>query len=74
MSPGTLRKKYLPRRRDERPPAAHPATAAPATRAQVQHPQAPLRLKGKTEDATIPHGPPRVKLTRFKPGFEWETE
>ena len=70
VSPGTVRKKYLPR--ITRPPAAHqPAAAAPGA-AQAQHLQAPNQLKNETKPSTTTHRHPR--LTPFKQGFEWETE
>nr|UYL88389.1 ORF3 [Torque teno midi virus] len=70
MSPGTLRRKYLPR--ITRPPAPHPTTAPATAAAQVKHPGAPQRPQTAAE---IPKSANRKPtLTRFKPGFEWETE
>nr|UHS18235.1 MAG: hypothetical protein [Gammatorquevirus sp.] len=70
MSPLTLRRKYLPRN-----PAnntrAHPAAAAAAA-TQTQHPQAPHRFETTTKTSTTSNRP--TILTRFKEGFERETE
>ncbi len=72
MSPLTLRRAYMPRPNGGKPTPPHPA-AAPATAAnQVQPPPAHLRPKSQTENSTTQHR--LIKLTRFKPGFEWETE
>ncbi len=70
MSPLTLRRRYLPR--GGRPPKTHQAAAAQAARSQAQPPQAHSRLEIKTAIPTNADG--NIKLTRFKPGFERETE
>nr|UHS18282.1 MAG: hypothetical protein [Gammatorquevirus sp.] len=70
MSPGALRRKYLPR--ITRPQTAHPTTAAATAAAQVKHPGAPQRLKTETKISEPTNWKP--KLTRFNPGHEWETE
>nr|UHS18412.1 MAG: hypothetical protein [Gammatorquevirus sp.] len=72
MSPSALRKKFLPRRRDTKSPAAHQAAAPQAARAQVQHHQAPSRDERKTKHATTTNRD--VGMRRFKPGFELDTE
>ncbi len=73
LSPLTLRRRYLPRPpNDRRPPAAHQSTQRAAAQPQVQHPQTPLRPERQTENATATNW--TVKLTRFKPGFEQQTE
>nr|UHS18434.1 MAG: hypothetical protein [Gammatorquevirus sp.] len=72
MSPLTLRRKYLPRNTEPRHPAAHPAAARKAAAAQVEHPQSPLRHERTTESTQTTNRLP--KLTRFKEGFERETE
>ncbi len=64
----------MPRTRNENTPAAHPAAAAAARPAQVQHPQTPNGLKRQTENATTTNRNVRITLTRFKEGFERETE
>ncbi len=68
----SLRRRYLPRRGNEKPPAAHQAAAGAAKQAQIQHPQAPHRVKMQTENATTPNRHPR--MTPFKTGFEMDTE
>ena len=60
----------LPRR--DRPPQAHPATAAQAAENQAPAPQAHHRLEIKAESSTTSNRSPR--MTPFKPGFERETE
>nr|UHS18329.1 MAG: hypothetical protein [Gammatorquevirus sp.] len=74
MSPLALRKKYLPRRRPDNHPAAHQAAAATAAGAQTKHPHSPNGLERKTENATTTNRNVRITLTRFKEGFERETE
>nr|UYL88392.1 ORF3 [Torque teno midi virus] len=69
MSPRALQRKYLPRRNEPRAP--HPPAAIPAAAAQNKHPQAPLRPEEKPKYSTTSI---RYTLTRFKPGFEQETE
>ncbi|BAF49428.1 hypothetical protein TTmidiV2_gp1 [Torque teno midi virus 2] len=73
MSPNTLRRKYLPRNATGRKPtAAHPpATAAPAGH-QVQHPKINITNERTTKHVETTHR--TIKLTRFKDGFERETE
>ncbi len=75
MSPLSLRRKYMPRPgRREKPIQAHQAAAATAAGAQKKHPQTPPRVERQTENVTATNRHTRVTLTRFKPGFEWETE
>ncbi len=57
--------------RPPRPPAAHQLPAAAAAQAQGQPPQTPNGPKTPTKNSSTPH---RNRLTRFKPGFEWDTE
>ncbi len=62
----------MARARREQPATAHQAAAAAAARAQVQPPQNNFRHQGQTEPAQTTN---RIcSLTRFKPGFELETE
>nr|UHS18305.1 MAG: hypothetical protein [Gammatorquevirus sp.] len=70
MSPLTLRKRYLPRR-DRRPQAAHLPAVSQAATAQEQPLQAPQKPK---ENPSTPSNANRHALTRFKKGFEWDTE
>ncbi len=73
LSPNALRRKYLPRnptRTKHRAP--HTAAAAAAAGAQVQHPETYIRNETTTKHAETTHR--HVKLTRFQPGHEWETE
>ncbi|BAF76122.1 hypothetical protein [Torque teno midi virus 13] len=72
MSPGTLQKKYLPRRNRGRSPQAHTAAAPAAAGAQVEHPQGNIRNKTITKSPKATNRLP--KLTPFKPGFERDTE
>ncbi len=72
MSPGALRRKYLPRNPRDGRTQAHPAAAAAAAQPQKKHPHAPNGTKRQTENATTTNRSPR--MTRFKPGFEQETE
>lgn len=75
LSPLSLRKKYLPRRSDgTKPPAAHQPAARAAVGAQEKHPHAPNGPETKTENATTTNRDVRIKLTRFKEGFERDTE
>ena len=75
MSPLTLRKRYLPRRRDgPEPHPAHPAAKAAAAAAQAQPPDFNKRHQSKTETFTTSNRCTRITLTRFKPGFEQDTE
>ncbi len=68
--PLTLRKRFLPRRGGQ-PQAAH-LQAVPATaKAQTQPHQLPNVPKKETE---TPATTSRTTLTRFKKGFEWDTE
>nr|UHS18465.1 MAG: hypothetical protein [Gammatorquevirus sp.] len=70
MSPGALRRKYLPRNTTNIT-RAHPAAAAAAA-AQTQHPPAPHKAKeGPTLFGTS-NRPSR--MTPFKKGFEMDTE
>ena len=71
MSPLTLRRTYMPRIRPNNTPA-HPAAERAAAATQVLNPQAPLRPKRQTENATTANRTPR--MTPFKPGFEMQTE
>nr|UHS18359.1 MAG: hypothetical protein [Gammatorquevirus sp.] len=73
MSPLTLRRAYMPRRNGG-PTQAHPAAAAAAVQAQKKPPQAPHTPEKNTESITTSNRPFGIKLTRFKPGFEWDTE
>ncbi|BAF76078.1 hypothetical protein [Torque teno midi virus 6] len=73
MSPLTLRRKYMARAttRLQHPPA--PTAAAPAAAVhQAEPPNINCRPESKTEKSSAPNRVPR--LTRFKPGFERETE
>ncbi len=73
LSPNALRRKYLPRNPTRRkPPAPHTAAAAAAAGAQVQPPETYIRNETTTKHAETTHR--HVKLTRFQPGHEWETE
>ena len=72
LSPSALRKKYLPRNGGPGHPAPHPAATAAAAGAQKKHPQPPNGSEGKTENASATHR--NIRLTRFKPGFEQQTE
>ena len=75
MSPLTLRRKSLPRRGDgAKPPQAHPTAATAAAAPQAQPLNFDQRHQSKTEITTTPNGSTRITLTRFKPGFETETE
>ncbi|AXQ65651.1 MAG: hypothetical protein [Anelloviridae sp.] len=75
MSPLTLRKRYLPRRRDgPQPHPAHPAAKAAAAAPQAQPPNTDKRHKNTTETFTTSNRCTTITLTRFKPGFEQETE
>ncbi len=56
------------------PTAAHPPTAAAAAQHQKKPPQTHHSPKKNTENITTANGTSRVTLTRFKPGFEWDTE
>ncbi len=58
--------------RNPRPPAAHQPAATATARHQAQHLQTPPRSQTATEPTTTSHRTP--KLTRFKKGFEWDTE
>ncbi len=71
MSPLTLQRTYLPRRSTNNKPA-HPAAAASAAAHQRAAPQTNFKLKEKTRNYTTTNR--TVRLTRFKPGFEEETE
>ncbi len=73
LSPLALRRAYLPRN-PTNTSAAHRAAAAAAAQAQKKPPVPPNKFKEepKTYGTTDRHS--RVTLTRFKPGFEWETE
>ncbi len=53
------------------PPKAHRVPAAAAAQAQERPHQHHLRPQKQTENSTTAN---RNKLTRFKSGFEWETE
>lgn len=70
LSPLSLRKRYLPGRHRQ-PQAPHPPAVRAAAATQTEPLQAPQRLEKKTTDSTTPNRP---KLTRFKDGFERETE
>lgn len=72
LSPMSLRRRYLPRRGNEKPPAAHQAAAGAAKQAQIQHPQAPHRAEMQTKNATTTNRHPR--MTPFQKGFEMDTE
>ncbi len=73
MSPLTLRRTYMARaRKNTRPHPAHPPAARAAAATQAQPPNLNSRFEIQTEKSTTPN---RIsRLTRFKPGFEWETE
>lgn len=72
MSPLTLRRAYMPRPKRRESPPPHPAAARAAAANQVQ-PLAPhLRPEIQTKNTATQHR--ATKLTRFKQGFEWETE
>nr|UHS18456.1 MAG: hypothetical protein [Gammatorquevirus sp.] len=66
-----MRRRYLPRRR-RGSPQAHQAAAQKAAAAQAAAPQAPSRNEQKTNYATTSNR--NLRLTRFKPGFEEDTE
>ena len=72
MSPGTLQRKYLPRRDTIRPTTTHQAAAAAAVSPQEKPPRAPVRPENQTKSSTTSNR--TVQLTRFKPGFEQQTE
>nr|UHS18273.1 MAG: hypothetical protein [Gammatorquevirus sp.] len=72
MSPWSLRKKFIPTRGRKNTRSTHPAAAAAAGATQVQHPPALNRPERKTETTTTTHR--NVTLTRFKIGFEQDTE
>ncbi len=75
MSPLALRRKYMPRPPNGGgPQAAHQTAARAAATAQKKHPAAPNGTEGQTENATATNRSTRITLTRFKPGFEWDTE
>ncbi len=74
LSPLSLQRKYLPRRGKDRPQRAHPPAAAAAERPQVQPLKTFSRHEIQTTNATTPNRSTRIKLTRFKPGFEQQTE
>ena len=75
MSPLALRRKYLPRRGEgTRPPQAHPAAATATAPPQAAAPNLNQRPKSETEITTTSNGCTRITLTRFKPGFERDTE
>ena len=72
LSPGALQRKFLPRGGNRRPLPAHQATKAAAAAAQAQPPHSPERFKIKAERSSTASG--SIKLERFKPGFEYDTE
>lgn len=72
VSPLTLRRKYLPRPGNTKPTAAHPAAKAAAAAPQEKHPPPHQRPQIKTERHSATHR--NIKLERFKPGFEQDTE
>lgn len=74
MSPGSLQRKYLPRTRNTNTARPHPAAAAATRAAQVQHPHAPHRPEMQTKRDSTTNRNVRVTLTRFKDGFERQTE
>ena len=71
MSPLTLRRTYLPRRNPGHQ-AAHPAAAAAAALPQKKHPHTPHSPEKITETTKSTNR--NNRLTRFKPGFEEDTE
>ncbi len=73
LSPLALRRRYLPRNtRNNKPLPAHQQTATAAAATQVQPPEINIRYQRQTTYATTTNR--NVTLTRFKPGFEEETE
>ncbi len=74
LSPLALRRAYLPRSGGRKPQAAHHPAKAAAAAAQEKHPQNHHRAKEKAENATTTNRDVRITLTRFKPGFEQQTE
>ncbi len=72
VSPLTTQRKYLPRAGRDNPQRPHPTAAAAAARPQAQPPLHPLKLEKTTTTTSTANRIP--KLTRFKPGFELETE
>ncbi len=73
MSPESLRRKYLPGGNPKRQPLrAHQPAAPPAAAAQAQPHDPYSRPKIQTEKCTTTTRP--TVLTRFKPGFEQQTE
>ncbi len=73
MSPLTLRRHFLPRAtRNTRPLQAHPAAAQAAAPAQAQLTHLNIRFESETKESSTSI---RISsLTRFKPGFEEQTE
>ncbi|BAF76074.1 hypothetical protein [Torque teno midi virus 5] len=71
MSPLTLRRRYLPRRRRE-PQTVHPQAAAATAAPQKKPPPALLRAEKQAKIFTTTDRNFRVKP--FDPGCDWETE
>nr|UHS18409.1 MAG: hypothetical protein [Gammatorquevirus sp.] len=73
MSPESLRRKYLPRNtRAANTQAAHHRAAAVSVQPQVQPPKSIVRNESQTKTTTTTNG--TIQLTKFKPGFEQQTE
>ncbi len=75
MSPSTLRKFFIRKRGGNiRHQAAHQVPKAQAETAQAQPPQANKKYKGDTESTATSNRHDLIKLTKFKKGFEEDTE
>ncbi|BAF76114.1 hypothetical protein [Torque teno midi virus 12] len=73
LSPLALQRRYLPKATDRRgDQPAHPAAAAAAAPAQKRHPTPHDADKRTTTTTTTTHR--HNSLTKFKPGFEQDTE
>ena len=64
----------MPRPGEQNTRAAHPPPARAAAAPQVQHHQTPPRSERTTENASTTNRNVRITLTRFKDGFERQTE
>lgn len=75
MSPLTLQKNYMPKKKNTtRPPQAHQPTTAAAATAQTQPPNTNQKLKSKTKKPTTTNKNIKITLTKFKNGFKKNTK
>ena len=70
MPPVTPRRRFIARA-NRQLPATHPATAPAPAKAQAKHHPTPHEPEEKTKTSSNAN---RIRLTRFKPGFEEDTE